>query len=164
MMFGALLGAVSTASAQSASVTVVKDAQPDSPQDFDFDATGTGIATDIDLDDDADPTLSNSETFPINADQFGTKTITESTVAGWTLSSIDCTGVSEFRQGNTVTFTVSAGDQIVCTFINTPNASVTVVKDAQPDSPQDFDFDATGTGIATDIDLDDDADPTLSNS
>ena len=47
---------------------------------------------------------------------------------------------------------------MVCTFTNTKDASLKVVKVTDPASdPQDFDFDLTGSGVGTDLDLDTDA-------
>ena len=90
----------------------------------------------------------NTQVFTITAAQLGEKTITESALAGWSLASRDCTGVTETTPANGVTFTVVAGASIVCTFTNVKDATVTVVKQATPESTQSFDFDATGAGIA----------------
>ena len=143
-----------------ASLTIVKDANPNAPQDFDFDSTGTGVSADIDLDDDpADVTLPQAVTFPLTDAQLGTKTITENAAAGWTLTALTCSGDSEAQTSlvtRTATVDVDSGEQVVCTYVNTRNASLTIVKDAVPNGAQDFDFDATGTGVSTDFDLDDD--------
>jgi uncharacterized repeat protein (TIGR01451 family) len=90
----------------------------------------------------------------------GTKTITETVPAGWSLTSVDCTGVTETTDlaTRTTSFTVNAGDTVVCTFTNTKHASLTVVKVTDPASDaQDFDFDLTGAGLPADLDLDTDA-------
>jgi hypothetical protein len=156
------------------SLKIIKDAVPNGAQDFDFDATGAGLPADIDLDDDADGTLPNFALFSQLA-VGGTRTVTESATAGYTLTNIACTGAanstvtigadSDFDAGDTgISVVLGAGDDVVCTFTNTANGSITIVKDAVPDAAQDFDFDATGTGVPADIDLDDDADGTLSNT
>ena len=137
-----------------ATVTLVKQATPEGSQSFDFDATGAGIPADIDLVDDG--TTANTQSFTITAAQLGEKTITESALAGWSLVSRDCTGVTETTPANGVTFTVVAGASIVCTFTNVKDATVTLVKQATPEGSQSFDFDATGAGIPADIDLVDD--------
>ena len=49
---------------------------------------------------------------------------------------------------------VDPGETITCTYTNSKDATVTIVKDATPNDAQDFDFDGTGTGIAADFDLD----------
>ena len=80
----------------SATITVTKDAVPDAAQDFAYTTTGSGGGTfgsGFSLDDDADGTLPASRTFTFTgADATGTKTITESAVAGWTLTNLVCTG------------------------------------------------------------------------
>ena len=56
------------------------------------------------------------------------------------------------------TLDIDAGETVVCTFTNTKDASLTVVKVTDPASdPQDFDFDLTGSGVGADLDLDTDA-------
>src|SRR5205823_4883681 len=52
-------------------------------------------------------------------------------------------------------FTPLPGDSIVCTFVNKKDVSVKLVKDAVPDSGQDFSFSASGPGVSN-ATLDDD--------
>ena len=55
------------------------------------------------------------------------------------------------------TLDIDAGENVVCTFTNTKDASLQIVKVTDPASdPQDFDFDLTGSGVGTDLDLDTD--------
>src|SRR5215217_1313963 len=157
---------------QHASLTVVKETDPASdPQDFDFDLTGTGLPTDLDLDTDAgDATLPSSQVFNLNAAQLGAKTVIESMVPGWALTDLECTGAgadsSTDLGARTATLDIDAGENVVCTFTNTKNATVTIVKETDPASdPQDFDFDLTGAGVPADLDLDTDGgDATLPSS
>ncbi|HEU4828537.1 MAG TPA: hypothetical protein VFT04_05030 [Gemmatimonadales bacterium] len=157
-----------------ASLKIIKDAVPNSATDFDFDATGAGLPADIDLDDDADPGLPNFALFS-QLTPGGTRTVTETASATHTLTGIACTGATtstvqigadaDFDAGDAgVTVGLAAGEDVVCTFTNTANGSITIVKDAAPNDAQDFDFDATGAGVPADIDLDDDADPGLPSS
>ena len=88
--------------------------------------------------------------------------MTESAVAGWDLTELECTGAggdSSTNLGNrAATLDIDAGETVVCTFTNTKHASLTVVKVTDPASdPQDFDFDLTGSGVPADLDLDTDA-------
>ena len=62
--------------------------------------------------------------------------------------------------GSTATLQVDPGDEITCTYVNKKDATVTIVKDAQPDAAQDFEFTTTGSQLS-DFSLDDDADATL---
>src|SRR5918995_608217 len=157
---------------QHASLTVVKVTDPASdPQDFDFDLTGSNVPTDLDLDTDAgDATWPSQASFTLNAAQLGAHTVTESATPGWSLTNLVCTGAgadSSTSVANRVaTLDIDAGESVVCTFTNTKDASLTVVKVTDPVSdPQDFDFDLTGSGVPTDLDLDTDAgDATLPSS
>ncbi len=157
------------------SLTIVKDAVPDDAQDFTFTGTGTGISG-FTLDDDADGTNSNTQTF--NNLSAGSYSITEGNTSGWDLSNLSCTGdtsstitytgasggTNNFESGDdTVNITLAAGEDITCTFENTKQGSLTIIKDAVPDDAQDFSFTGTGTGISG-FTLDDDANGTNSNT
>ena len=121
------------------------------------------MPADLDLDTDAgDATLPSQQTFNLNAAQLGAHTVTESAVAGWSLTDLVCTGAGADSSTNlgtrTATLDIDAGENVVCTFTNTKHASLTVVKVTDPASdPQDFDFDLTGSGVPADLDLDTDA-------
>ena len=152
---------------QGRSVTIIKDAVPDDAQNFNLHHTGTGLTADFNLDDDADAGLPQHMTFTVTGAQLGTKTVTEPAVTGWTLTNLVCTGDDDvvsgatggFVQGDTfVTLDVEAGETIECTYTNTKDASVKIIKDAVPDDAQNFNFDGTGTGLTADFNLDDDAD------
>jgi hypothetical protein len=156
------------------SLTIVKDAVPNNAQDFAYTATGTGVS-DFSLDDDADNTLSNTKTF---SDLLaGSRTITETQpVTGWTLTNIACTGATsstvtigadaDFDAGdNAVTVDLATGENVSCTFTNTKQGKITIVKDTKnPETdPQDFAYTGSGPGLSN-FSLDDDADNTLSNT
>ena len=119
-------------------VTVIKDAQPDSAQDFGFLIQAPNAANDTVLDDDNDPTRSN-ETHSRVAP--GTTTVTETQAPGWTLASIACTQTSIGQSGGTaitplsvdlaagkVSVAIADDKNVTCTFVNTRLAKVTVDK------------------------------------
>ena len=89
--------------------------------------------------------------------------MTESAVAGWTLTNLVVHGRAAPTPRRALgdrkaTLDIDAGENVVCTFTNTKHASLTVVKVTDPASdPQDFDFDLTGLGVPADLDLDTDA-------
>jgi len=173
-------------------LTIVKESQPKDAQNFAFYASGpnSGAIYPFLLDDDtgavgADSTLSNSKTFSNLAP--GNYIVSENfynpvPVTGWTLASITCTSATGMTVGTVdltwqaFTVDLAAGDNVTCTFINvkTPasgTATLTIVKDAQPNDAQDFAFYAFGpnSGAIYPFQLDDDAgavgaDSTLSNS
>lgn len=106
-------------------LTIVKDAQPNDPQDFHFTTVGAGLS-DFDLDDDginANP-LSNSMTFT-NLAAGIPFTVTEDAVSGWTVPSIQCivavpglTSTFTDQLNRTFTVNLEAGADVTCTFIN----------------------------------------------
>ncbi len=101
------------------SITIVKDAQPDSAQDFAFVSAESPLLN-FNLDDDADPTLPNTRT--ISGLSSGIYTVTESLALGWTLASIACVD----PDGGTITNVLARsaavdldpGENITCTFVN----------------------------------------------
>ena len=66
--------------------TIVKDADPGRPQDFAF--SSQGLDGGFTLDDDDDARVLEHDTFDVDGDQIGTKTVTEGTTAGWDLTGI----------------------------------------------------------------------------
>ena len=103
-----------------------------------------------------------SRTFSLNASQLGAKTVTESAVAGWSLTDLEARGgggdssTARWRPRK-ATLDIDAGETVVCTFENTKHASLTVVKETDPASDeQDFDFDLHRRRASLpDLDLDD---------
>lgn len=108
-----------------ATLTIVKDAQPNDAQDFEF----TGTLGAFTLDDDAgvqDAPLpdahSNSQQFSdLNA---GSTTVTETAYQYWTLKNVICvitgteTPVLATTSGMTLTVNLSLGSDVTCTFVN----------------------------------------------
>ncbi|MBI5019088.1 hypothetical protein HZB58_02350, partial [Candidatus Gottesmanbacteria bacterium] len=135
------------------SITIIKDSQPNSAQDFSFTTTRTGL-TSFNLDDDADVTLSNTKFFG-NLDA-GSYTVSEIAATGWTLSNITCVdptqnSTSGLPTAPTATINLAAGENITCTFTNTQqNGHLTVQKTTIPaGSQQSFAITATGSGTIT---------------
>jgi len=102
-------------------LTVVKDAVPNSATDFHFSIQPGGAASDFDLDDDADATLPNSVTFRVAP---GTYTMSEVNLpAEWGLTAITCVNTggntSSTNLGTaTATATVVDDGTTACTFTN----------------------------------------------
>jgi LPXTG-motif cell wall-anchored protein len=99
-------------------------------------ATGADIAFGLD----------NGGIGRFNSLPLGTYSVTESGQAGFTLTGINCdAGGAVNVAAGIATITLTAPDQLVnCTFTNTQNVtpagSITIVKDSQPNSSQDFTF------------------------
>lgn len=112
------------------SLTVIQDTVPDTAQDFGFTGCqGAGCGT-FALDDDADPTLPRTVTGTALAP--GTYTVTQAQTPGYDLTAISCSGGEPSSVATrTATVTLSAGEQITCTFTNpaipTPLAGIAQV-------------------------------------
>ena len=111
--------AVSSGTAATGTIVVVKDAQPDDGQDFSFTAGGGLSPTSFVLDDDADSGLSNQQSFTV-APGSGFS-VAEQATSGWTLSSATCSDGSPVSN-----ISVSANETVTCTFVNTPPVNGTV--------------------------------------
>jgi len=110
-------------------IVIVKDAIPDSPQDFSFTTTGgSGLPASFDLDDDpTDATLPNSRTFYVTPGAT-VYTVKEAALpSGWTQSSVSCTSGGTVASG-TASITVAAGQTVTCTFTNAKIPTVKVQK------------------------------------
>ncbi len=141
-----------------ASLTIVKDAQPNDAQNFAFTAGGGLTPGSFQLDDDSDAALSDRRTFDGLSPQSG-YSVSESATPGWDLTSATCDDGSPISN-----ISLSIGEHVTCTFSNRKRGRIVVVKDTQPDDPQDFSFTAGGGLSPTGFALDDDADPALPNS
>ena len=112
----------STALYLPASLTIVKDAQPDSAKAFAFKTTGGGLS-DFTLVDDgvSRPAAQRTDRKEFVIKSFGSKTVTEDAEADWDLDSITCTGDSS-RSVDTATrratLDIQEGDTNECTFVN----------------------------------------------
>jgi uncharacterized repeat protein (TIGR01451 family) len=92
-----------------ASLTIVKDANPNSSQSFGFTASGTGLSN-FSLTDDGSVFGSNTKTFTNLLP--ATYSVTENAVSGWD-STASCTDGSLNTAIN-----ISAGESVTCTFVN----------------------------------------------
>ena len=154
---------------QQGSITVVKDTVPNGPANFSFTATNAAVPASFTLDDDADPALSNTQLLTGLVDgQNYVVTETTANAAGFSLTNLMCAGGGPDTTVNIpdgiATIGFDAGETIVCTFTNTQQGSITVVKDTVPNGPANFSFTATNAAVPASFTLDDDADPALSNT
>ncbi len=113
-------------------VDKVTDPEADE-QSFDFSLIGDEFNDDFSLADTTNP-------YDSNFVESGTYTLTEATTSGWVIDYISCTGV-EPVDGSEVSFTVGAGDVVLCTVYNTKLAQIVVEKVTNPaEAQQIFDF------------------------
>lgn len=145
------------------SITLVLDSIPDAAQDFGF-TTCAGVAcTTFDLDDDSDPTRGSSVTGSGLAP--GTYTLSQAPApSGWTLVDIQCdTGEVVDLGTRTATVTLTAGEEVTCTFLNRAPA-IRIVADEATGGGHDFSYTGCqGAGCST-FSLDDDNDAALPGS
>ncbi|HMQ50697.1 MAG TPA: hypothetical protein PKD98_01275 [Anaerolineae bacterium] len=121
------------------SITVVKETVPTGDaQSFQFSGTGD-ISNTFFLDDNADPTYPVSRTFYVVP---GVYTIAETLPTDWDVTDLSCSGGATPAVTDTVTATVTlgAGEDVICTYENTKRGSITIAKDATPNSSQVFTF------------------------
>ena len=85
--------------------------------------------------------------------------LAETVPSGWDQTGATCDDGSPIAN-----ISISAGETVTCTFTNRKRGQIVVVKDAQPNDPQDFAFTAGGGLSPASFQLDDDADATLSNT
>jgi uncharacterized repeat protein (TIGR01451 family) len=119
-----------------ASITIIKDAVPNSPTNFSFTETGGLTPATFTLDDDADPTLSNTQAYT-GITAFTTYTFTETATAAWDLTNRQCSvtspngGTQDLAFGATgISIVLKEGENVTCTFTNepTPAPSLNIVK------------------------------------
>ena len=133
--------------------TIIVEKQT-SPDGADGDFTFTGDASGI---------ISDGETIVVNNLVPGTYTSTEADpgdafdLGPSSATTAQSATPSTVNLGTaTATFELDPGETITCVFINVQRGTITIIKDAQPDSEQDFHFDLTGLDGPVAFDLDDD--------
>ena len=148
------------------SITIIKDAKPNDAQDFAFTTSGTGLSG-FTLDDDGDNStanggLSNTKTFTGLVP--GSYSVTEADVSGWNLTGLTCStgGTVDATNAAKANIVLTAGANVTCTYENTKQGSITIIKDAKPNDAQDFAFTTSGTGLSG-FTLDDDGDNSTAN-
>lgn len=105
------------------SITIVKDADPNSSQPFGFTTSGDGLSP-FALSDDGVSGHSNSQTF--NNLLPGNYSVTETGEAGWDLTGLVCNDPDNGSTVNlnTANIDLDAGETITCTFTNTMRGAI----------------------------------------
>jgi hypothetical protein len=108
------------------SLRIIKDALPNDDQNFTFSSTLLGGFT---LDDDGNNNWDRSSYKDFEALTPGTYQITENSVNGWDLGSINCVTDGQWAaSGATLTIDILANETAICTFQNTKQGSIDVFK------------------------------------
>lgn len=115
------------------SITIVKDAKPNSPQDFSFTTTGLTPSS-FKLDDDAGSWSTKDRiTFSeLTTGANKTYIISEDMISGWDLKDIVCDGSSAIVNGRQVAITLTSGEDVKCTFTNLQRGKIIVSKATDP--------------------------------
>ncbi len=127
-------------------VTVIKNSLPVSAQSFPFTTTIGGGEGGFSLSDDGE---GSEDTVEFTSVALGSHTITEGSVAGWSLTGLVCTGGDADGSTDLVTRTatidVDAGEHITCTFTNSQYGTLHITKNAYG-GDDEFDFTIDGEG------------------
>lgn len=114
------------------SIKVIKDARPDSTDDFDFTVKkGASHVASFELEDDGSNNDGQRNYETVDGLVAGQYTITESPEQnGWKLTSISCNGGSAVNDlsNNKTTITLSVAENITCTFVNEKPGKIKVNK------------------------------------
>jgi fimbrial isopeptide formation D2 family protein len=105
-------------------ITIVKNAVPNDPQDFDFTTTGGAPLANFSLDNDGDDSNALSKTKTFLLVPPGDYTVTETAVDRWVLTGLTCVDDKvQNSEGNlgtrTASIDVQANENVTCTFTNT---------------------------------------------
>lgn len=101
-----------------AKLTIIKNAKPDSDQEFSFTSSALGNFSLVD-----DGSATNTKQFT-DLDP-GSYNVAETAVNGWDLSSIVCWGTNDWSvQSPAVNVTLAAGDDVTCKFVNEKRGGV----------------------------------------
>jgi len=135
--------------AKASSITIIKHAEQVSDTSFDFTATGTGLSNFslVDNSTSTDPEKVFTNLLP------GNYSITENSKEGWYLKSATCN-----NDQSPDALTLTAGSNVTCTFTNTQQGSLTIVKKALPFGTDSFGFTLTGKGVDEQFNLVDNSD------
>jgi hypothetical protein len=123
------------------SVTVIQHTPLRGDQDFHYSSEVPEMATSFDLDDDSDAYLPNEQTsgFYVPPGQYY---IDQDSVNGWEVSSScqDSNGGTN-AGGSSVMVDISAGEEVICTFTNTPTTGdINIYQTTLPQDPTSFQY------------------------
>jgi hypothetical protein len=138
------------------SVTVIQNTPIRGDQDFHYSSEVPEMSTSFSLDDDNDPYLPSEQSSGSYVPP-GQYQILQDEVPGWELTSVQCQDPNGGENGytNGVLVDVSAGEDIVCTFTNTPTTGdINIFQTTQPQDPNVFQYsgDFGSFGLADDGD------------
>jgi uncharacterized repeat protein (TIGR01451 family) len=131
---------------EAATITVAKETLPDG------DDTGFTFVTDFAVVGGDSKTITDGQDFESVGLAPGKYNIAETVPAGWKLTGIECVGGTIDGNGDV---TVAAGDDVTCTYTNTKNSSITIIKDVTNTNNGQSLMEFTFTGTLGDFGLKD---------
>jgi hypothetical protein len=123
------------------SVTVIQHTPVNGSQDFHYRSDVPELSSDFYLDDDTDDYTPGQQESQYVAD--GQFEILQDELSGWALTNVDCQDPSggENYYTNGVRIDVSGGEDIVCTFTNTPTTGdINIYQTTLPQDPTSFQY------------------------
>ncbi len=124
------------------SITIIKNAIPNSDQNFSFDVSSGFPGGDFELEDDGNDNNGGTEESKTVTVTTGQYWVEEDGETGWHLTSLVCNdqnGTVNMASGR-ATLNVETGEAITCTFTNEKLGTLIIKKDATPNSDENFRF------------------------
>ena len=124
---------------------------------FPYTSASSGVDASFSLDTNAaDATNPSQKSFTFSGTGYGSKSVTEGTTSGWTLTNVDCGSASNSGSGATATVTVNPGDDITCTYTNKKDAKLTIKKVTDPanSGSDSFPYTSASSGVDASFSLD----------
>jgi len=136
-------------------VTIVKDAQPNSDDNFSFDTISGFPGGDFELEDDGNDNNGGTEESKTVTVPTGQYWVEEDGETGWKLADLVCSDANSTVNVQTgrATINVEKDEAVTCTFTNKKLANLIIKKDSTPNSDENFSFTRSFGG---DFELEDD--------
>ncbi len=131
--------------APTGSITIVKDAQPNSSQSFSYTTTGNGLSN-FSLVDDG---INNTYYTTFSNLTSGNYSITESPTTGWSLTNLSCLDNNSSQSvgsitSSTASLSLTAGQNVTCTYTNTRDTGNIVINKTAIGGDDIFGYAITG--------------------
>jgi hypothetical protein len=136
-MLLAFVGVRPSAAQTTGSITIVKEANPESEQEFVFNTSILGLNSVFSLKDNgSDPNFRTFSDLPPKI-----YSVSENVPAGWAFKSLQCSGGADIIiGGRNASITLSAGEDVTCTYTNEKLGSIKIIKEAFPANDTEFTF------------------------
>jgi len=136
-------------------ITIIKDAQPSSEDNFSFDTSSSFPGGDFELEDDGSDNNGGTEESKTVTVPTGQYWVEEDGETGWALTNLVCSDQNSTvnLQTGKATINIEKDEAVTCTFTNKKLATLIIKKDSTPNSDENFSFTRSFGG---DFELEDD--------